>query len=266
MKTLVNGRSGTIGKYISKECLTLSGDLRSNEQFINFNNLIDTDTVFIHLAGIVGNLLVEKDLTVSSKVNVQATKELGKLALKKGIKKFIYVSSGHVYGNNSELINENFPTNPISSYATQKLEGEKELIKTFASQPDKLLIIRIFSMLDFGMPTFTLGGAIENLIANTDTAKLDNTDDVRDFLTPKTVAKNLEIIAKSDISGIFNLCSSKGETIADAAIKMASIKGIVLPSSTLIRNDATKTSIVGDNSKIRQAVKGLDLFWNLEKK
>ncbi len=164
------------------------------------------------------------------------------------------------------MINENFPTNPISSYATQKLEGEKELIKTFASQPDKLLIIRIFSILDFGMPTFTLGGAIENLIANTDTAKLDNTDDVRDFLTPKTVAKNLEIIAKSEISGIFNLCSSKGETIADAAIKMASIKGLVLPSSTLIRNDATKTSIVGDNSKIRQAVKGLDLFWNLEKK
>jgi UDP-glucose 4-epimerase len=264
MKTLVNGRSGTIGKYISVNCQTLSGDLRSNEQLMNFNEVIDSDTVFIHLAGIVGNSLVEKDLTVSRRVNVQATKELGEAALKKKIKKFIYISSSHVYGNNRDLIQEKFAANPVSSYAIQKLEGEKALVKTFASQPNKLLIIRVFSILDFGMPTFTLGGAIENLIANPDTAKLGNADDVRDFLTPRTVAKNLEIIAKSEISGIYNLCSNKGETIADAAIRMASTKDVLLPSSALIHNEGSKTSIVGDNSKIKQSVNGLELFWNLE--
>lgn len=261
MKTLVNGRSGTIGKYISNNCQTLSGDLRSNEQLMNFNEVIDSDTVFIHLAGIVGNSLVEKDLTVSRRVNVQATKELGEAALNKKIKKFIYISSSHVYGNNRDLIHEKFPTIPVSTYAIQKLEGEKALVNIFASQPDKLMIIRVFSILDFGMPTFTLGGAIENLISNPDSAKLSNADDVRDFLTPRTVAKNLEIIAKSDLSGIYNLCSNKGETIANAAIKMAATKGVVLDSSAFIHNRDSNTSIVGDNSKLSTTGLEVDLDW-----
>ena len=262
MNILVNGRSGTIGKYISNACTNLTGDLKTNEQLINFNEAANGETTFIHLAGIVGNSLVEKDLFLSERVNIQATAELGEAALKKGIRKFIYVSSSHVYGNSSELINENFPTNPPSSYAIQKLEGEKELVKIFASDPDRLLIIRVFSILDFGMPSFTLGGAIENLIANPDTAKLGHTDDIRDFLTPKTVAKNLELIAESGISGIFNLCSSRGETIADAAIKMASTKGVILPQTALVHNEGIKTSIVGDNSKLKKAVPVLDLNWS----
>ena len=261
MNLLVNGRTGTIGKYISSACTKLTGDLRTNEQLINFNDAANGETTFIHLAGIVGNSLVERDLPLSERVNIQATAELGDAAFKKGIKKFIYVSTSHVYGNCSELINENFPTNPPSSYARQKLEGEKELVKIFASDPDRLLILRVFSILDFGMPSFTLGGAIENLIANPETAKLGHIDDIRDFLTPKTVAKNLELIAESEISGIYNLCSSKGATIAEAAIKMASSKGVILPETALVHNEGNKTSIVGDNSKLRKAVPGLDLNW-----
>jgi nucleoside-diphosphate-sugar epimerase len=104
MKTLANGRSGTIGKFISAGCLTLSGDLESNEQLLNFEKSADDQTVFIHLAGIVGNSLVEKDLSLSRRVNVLSTQELGEAALKKGIKKFIYVSSCHVYGNKSACV------------------------------------------------------------------------------------------------------------------------------------------------------------------
>jgi nucleoside-diphosphate-sugar epimerase len=264
MKTLANGRSGTIGKFISADCLTLSGDLKSNEQLLNFEKSADDQTVFIHLAGIVGNSLVEKDLSLSRRVNVLSTQELGEAALKKGIKKFIYVSSCHVYGNNPQVITEEHPLNPQSSYAAQKLEGEKVLLNVFSDDPKKLLIIRVFSILDFGMPEFTLGGAIEKLIANPESAKIGNSDDNRDFLTPRTVAKNLELIAKSDLSGIYNLCSSKGETIESAAIKMASSKGVTLPSTAFIHNVENKTSIVGDNSKIKKAVSGLDLSWNID--
>ena len=264
MKILANGRSGTIGKFISGDCFTLSGDLKSNEQVLNFEKIADSQTVFIHLAGVVGNSLVEKDLSLSRRVTVESTRELGEAAVKKGIKKFIYVSSCHVYGNNPQVITEEYPLNPQSSYAAQKLEGEKALLEIFSNDLKKLLIIRVFSILDFGMPEFTLGGAIEKLIANPESAKIGNSDDNRDFLTPKTVAKNLELIAKSDLSGIYNLCSGNGETISSAAIKMASIKGVTLPSTAFIHNVENRTSIVGDNSKIRVAVSGLDLSWNLD--
>ncbi len=261
MKTLVNGQSGTIGKFISNSCIKLPGDLRTKEQLDNFKNLADNETVFIHLAGIVGNSLVEMDVLSSNRVNVEATIELGEVALKTGVKKFIYVSSSHVYGKSVGLINENFSTNPSSLYARQKLEAEKALLKIFAADPERLLIIRVFSILDFGMPSFTLGGAIENLIANPETAKLSNADDIRDFLTPKTVAKNLELIAESEISGIYNLCSSKGETIADAASKMASSMGIILPKTAFVQNGGGKTSIVGDNTKLKKSVPNLELIW-----
>ena len=263
MKILVNGRSGTIGKYISNACSNLSGDLSTGEQLKNFSNSADNETVFVHLAGVVGNSLVEKDLATSYKVNVQATAELGEESLKKGIRKFIYISSSHVYGNSKQVITEDLKTNPQSTYAKQKFEGEKVLLDIFSAQLEKLLIIRVFSILDFGMPEFTLGGAIENLIANPENSRVNNADDVRDFLSPKTVAKNLEIIATYDISGIYNLCSGKGETIANAARKMASKKGVSLPSTAFIYNDLDKTSIVGDNSKLKAAVLGLDLNWNV---
>lgn len=264
MKILGNGRSGTIGKFISEDCSTLSGDLKSNEQVLNFEKMADSQTIFIHLAGVVGNPLVEKDLSLSHRVNVESTRELGEAAVKKGIKKFIYVSSCHVYGNNPQIITEEHPLNPQSSYAAQKLEGEKALLNIFSNDLKKLLIVRVFSILDFGMPEFTLGGAIEKLIANPESAKIRNSDDNRDFLTPKTVAKNLELIAKSELSGIYNLCSGNGETISSAAIKMASRKGVTLPSTAFIHNVENRTSIVGDNSKIRMAVSGLDLSWNLD--
>ena len=264
MTILVNGRNGTIGKYISSECLTLTGDLRSNDQLLNFNDLANDKTVFIHLAGVVGNSVVEKDLTSSNRVNVQATEELGEVAFDKKIKKFIYVSSSHVYGNSSQMITEESEPNPSSSYASQKLEGEKKLMEIFSSKPESLLIIRVFSILDFGMPTFTLGGAIENLIANPEKATIGNSDDIRDFLTPRTVAKDLELIAKTDISGIYNLCSGKGETIADATRIMASSKRVLIPSTAFIHNAENKTSIVGDNSKIKSAVNNLELNWKLE--
>jgi UDP-glucose 4-epimerase len=263
MKTLVNGQSGTIGKYISKNCLTLSGDLRTQEQLRNFTKLTNDQTTFIHLAGIVGNSIVEKDLVLSNRINVQATKELGEAALENGIKKFIYVSSSHVYGNKTQLISEKDSVDPQTSYANQKLNGEIVLNNIFSSCPEKLLIIRVFSILDFGMPKFTLGGAIENVISNPETSKVRNADDVRDFLSPKTVAKNLEIIATYDISGIYNLCSGKGETIANAARNMASKKGVLLPLTAFVNNEQNMTSIVGDNSKISQVVDGLDLTWNL---
>ena len=263
MQILVNGRSGTIGKYISNICSNLSGDLSTGEQVKNFSNLTDKETIFVHLAGVVGNSLVERDLARSYKVNVQATKELGEESLTKGIKKFIYISSSHVYGNSNQVFTEDHLTNPQSSYADQKLEGEKVLLDIFSTQLEKLLIIRVFSILDFGMPEFTLGGAIENLIANPENSRINNADDVRDFLSPKTVAKNLEIIATRELSGIYNLCSGKGETIANAARKMASKKGVTLPSTAFIHNEQDKTSIVGDNSKLKAAVSGLDLNWHV---
>jgi nucleoside-diphosphate-sugar epimerase len=265
MQFLANGRKGTIGKFVSEDFHVLSGDLSTGEQQSLFGKICNQNTVFLHMAAIVGNSIVEKDIDRAFKVNVEAVAEMGRISLENNVNKFIYVSSSHVYADTPQLINENSEVGPVTEYAKQKLEAEKKLSIIFSNHPDKLLIIRVFSILDWGMPIFTLGGAIEKLISDPRKNSLGFANDVRDFLTPKTVAKNLEAIAAAgNLSGIYNLCSGKGYSIKDAAILMAKNRKIQLSEDSFISNKEKYTSVIGDNSKLKSAVSNLDLKWSFD--
>jgi len=265
LKVFANGLSGTIGKHISKKVKTLSGDLNTSDQANKFIEICSEDLVFIHLAAIVGAALVEKNSSTSYQINVKAVEELGEIALDRNIEKFIYVSTSLVYDTSNEEISENYPLNPQTSYATQKKDAEEILSKVFREKPEKLLILRVFSILDWGMPEYTLGGAIENLLKNPNVATLSNSKNIRDFLTPKNVATNLEKIAfHSNLSGIYNLCSSKGRTIKEAAYLMAKSKKIQLNENCFQNNFNESTKIIGDNRKILSAYGKLDLEWDYD--
>jgi nucleoside-diphosphate-sugar epimerase len=265
MQFLANGRQGTIGKFISEDFQILNGDLASGAQQSLFEQVCNQNTVFLHIAAIVGSSIVERDIDKAFRVNVEAVAEMGKISLEKNLNKFIYVSSSHVYAHTSQLINEDSKVGPLSEYAKQKLEAENILSKIFSDHPDKLLIVRVFSILDWDMPKFTLGGAIEKLIADPKNNSLGFANDVRDFLTPRTVAKNLEIIANtSDLSGVYNLSSGKGHTIKNAALLMAKNRKVELPKASFVSNEGNYTSVIGDNSKLKTAVPNLDLKWSFD--
>ena len=265
MQFLANGRKGTIGKFISEDFQVLNGDLLTGEQQNSFAQICNQKTVFLHIAGIVGNSIVEKDIDKAFRVNVEAVSELANISLENSINKFIYVSSSHVYAHTTELINENSKAGPLSEYAKQKLAAEQALSAVFSKYPEKLLIVRVFSILDWDMPKFTLGGAIEKLIADPKSNTLGFANDVRDFLTPRTVAKSLETIATTkDLSGVYNLSSGKGHSIKDAAMLMAKKRNVQLSNELFISNEENYTSVVGDNSKIKSAVSNLDLKWSFD--
>ena len=64
---------------------------------------IEKDTyAVLHLANIANDPSVELDQTLSWEVNVLAAKNLIEQSIKLGVKKFIYASSGSVYGVKSE--------------------------------------------------------------------------------------------------------------------------------------------------------------------
>ena len=101
MKVYANGLSGTIGKHISKKVSGLEGDLRKSDQFSKFEEICGEDLVFIHLAAVVGASLVERDISSSHQINVDAVERMGEISLGQNIKKFIYVSSSHVYAKSN---------------------------------------------------------------------------------------------------------------------------------------------------------------------
>lgn len=58
------------------------------------------------------------------RVNVQGTLELLEYARQAGAERFIYTSSGGIYGNSYERLAESHPANPLNFYLTSKYSGE----------------------------------------------------------------------------------------------------------------------------------------------
>lgn len=83
----------------------------------------------IHLANIANDPSVDMNPTLSWEINVLATQQLADLARHAGVKKFIYASSGSVYGINDALqVTEDLPLIPISTYNKTKMVAERVLL------------------------------------------------------------------------------------------------------------------------------------------
>jgi len=91
---------------------------------------IDNETyATLHLANIANDPSVELDQTLSWEVNVLAAKNLIEKSIKAGVKKFIYASSGSVYGIKSEMkVTEDLDLVPISVYNKTKMICERLLL------------------------------------------------------------------------------------------------------------------------------------------
>jgi nucleoside-diphosphate-sugar epimerase len=151
---------------------------------------------------------------------------------------------------------------PVGPYAEQKFEAEQTVVEVFKETPEKLCIVRVFSVLDWDVANFTLGGAIKKLTNSNSDYKVLNSDDIRDFLTPKLTASVLIKIAHTtSLSGIVNLSSMCGTTIREAAHKMLTESGFEFSSTRMLPGNSTRPYIVGDNSKLISYFPNLKLIW-----
>jgi len=216
----------------------------------------------LHAAAIVGPANVAKDLTLAYLINVKGTKRLAQFAKDTGVSKFVFVSTSHVYKNSSDMLNELSPTFPGNIYAEQKLEAEEEVGRIFFDCPEKLCIVRVFSVLDWDVAEFTLGGGIKKLVIPNSSFILQNGDDIRDFLTPKQVASCLIFITNQQfLSGIVNLSTGIGTSVHEAAKIMLEARGYKLPANRVMAGNSDYPYVVGDNSMLKKHLPRLDLKW-----
>jgi len=255
------GVSGTIGKHFKNQVFAIDCDLR-NSELKNIPNIKKGDCI-LHSAAVVGPISVSKDIATSHKVNVRASKMLAEFAKNNEISRFIYVSTSHVYAQSNSLLTESDPTTPNNVYAEQKLEAEEEITSIFRDYPEKLCIVRVFSVLDWDVADFTLGGGIKKLTSNNLSFILNYGDDIRDFLTPHLIANTLISIAnEARLTGIVNLATGIGITVRDAAKTMLEGSGYKLPTNRIISGNSDYPYVVGDNSKLKAALPDLNLKWN----
>ena len=114
------------GNYLKKhkKLKIIKKDIRN----ILKKDLNDIDCI-MHLASIANDPAAELDAKLTWDVNVLATYKLITYAVDQKVKKFIFASSGSVYGIKKERkVTENLNLEPISEYNKSKMIGERILL------------------------------------------------------------------------------------------------------------------------------------------
>ena len=260
MNIFATGTTGTIGRHITRGAHPINIDLGNDFELPREVTDCDEFTL-IHLAGKVGLQAVSQDVELAHKINVTSSRLLAEKCIEAGVRKFIYVSTSHVYQQSIQLLDENSSIYPTTKYAQQKRMAEQEILEAFKNIPERLVVARVFSILDWGTPEFTLGSAILKLLKG-EISSINSGMDLRDFLTPNKVASILiEVAVRSQLSGVVNICSSNAISIAEAAGRMLTEVGKPELAQKVISENSKNPVIVGNNQKLMDALPYLDLKW-----
>ena len=253
MRVIASGLTGTIGRFV-ENTNEYVGDIRNPSLYTQLEGFDS----FLHLAGIVGVQNVQNALQESYEINVTATLRLAQECLKRKFSQFVYVSTSHIYGISENKLIESAVLNPRTEYAKQKLEAELRLKALFENEHSNLVIVRLFSILGAGMTPFTLGGLLDQ-ISSHGNRQISFSDDRRDFLAPDQAATALEIIAHNNWKGdeTINLCTGKSLSVKAASKIYLASKGYFLEEDIFKAGRSDVPIIVGDNSKLKQAIPGI---------
>lgn len=165
MKILITGASGKIGQELvtalaAKNQLVLlsRGDVAKKAGIITYTTeLTDTKVledifqkekpeVVIHLAAILPQQCNDNP-SLAEEINVIATKNLGSLADKHSVKKFIFTSTAGVYLQKTlEPTDEMTHIDPQSVYAKTKLLAEHSLEEISKKSQTQFVVFRIFNV------------------------------------------------------------------------------------------------------------------------
>ena len=246
MKILITGSSGYLGGRLSKY-LSHSYKLRTaSRKFKRFDKndngniekyeidwtslksiekSLDGIDIVIHLAGLNAKNCEQNPLKAED-VNVHNTKKLVELSIKKGIKKFIYLSTAHVYSNPLEgVITENSDTLGDHPYATTHLAAEKLILSHHANGVLNAVIVRLSNA--FGYPIFedtncwmlVVNDLCKQLVLNNKMIIRSNGKQRRNFISMDDTLRAINHFIDLDKQDnpIFNLGSLWNPTIKEVA-------------------------------------------------
>jgi len=152
MKVLITGSKGFVGKEVTsllkKKHKIIEFDFSDGKNVLDKSELCQSlkgvDAI-VHLAAIV-----ENENPSLWEVNVKGTKNVIEEAIKRKVKKIIYLSSTGIYGLPNGKVSEKSTPQPENNYEKSKLEGEKVIL----AQQEKICTIIIRSAMIFGANTY----------------------------------------------------------------------------------------------------------------
>lgn len=249
MKILLTGATGSLGRVFlenlgpkSHEIFTLgrkSPTVRTPLRHLYFDFQKDfrlaldwEPDCIVHLAGLPaaeGNCSEEYFLA-----NAKSVETLVDFAERKKVKKFIFSSSGSVYGGGEDL-RESSPLRGESFYALSKMEGEKTLLE-FSGQA---LIFRIASV--YGKNTKSFIGKLLKLGKRGFFPYPSSGKIKRSFIHINDVSAILEKSLELNTTGVYNLSHPETwvyadliQIVADALIRNGYRKPVNIPIPEIV--------------------------------
>lgn len=176
------------------------------------------------LAKSVANPLLYHDTNLTGNLNLLVA------ASKKGIKKFIFASSGAVYSAKAVgVISEDAEWGPSSPYAATKVCSEV-YCRTFNDVYGmECICFRFFNVYGPRRENSTYGGAVTNFMLNVMDGKkitvFGTGNDKRDYVYVKDVARAVVMGLKEGVSGEFNVGTGIGTSTNELLAKIEKALG-----------------------------------------
>ena len=261
MKVLITGCRGNLAKtFMSKYSQEYrfvgtcrNKDLKENEVFWDIGEtdleLYGEVDVVIHYAAFSKPYGCEQNPEKAFAVNCTGTKELLEWAKEHGVKKFVYISTGSVYGLSNEKHKEDDKLDPSGIYGSTKRMGE-ELCKDY-SNDFQVIIARPF--FPYG-PETSKGRLIDMFIGRIKEGKeLTLNKESKPRMNPIFVddfneALNSLILKVEDDYSVYNLAGNDSVSIK----QLIELIGKILEKEVKLKQTENEAyDLVGDISKLK---------------
>lgn len=268
MKILITGCSGFIGShllnYLSSNkyqvfCISRTPLCRNTTKAshfqqdiskkVNLKKIFPNIDCIIHLAAIMDRTVRNLEMF---KINTLSTLYLLEYGKEIGIKKFIFASSGAVYGYCTTTLSETSSINPVDFYGLSKYQSE--LFVNYYSKYFSTVIFRLF---------FPYGpGQVKGIIPQL-TEKIKNKIPIIIYnencpkINPIYITDVIRVIEKSlSLEGnnyILNICGDEIFSIKKLSLLIGKYLGIK-PVFTYIDDKKIK-NLIGDNTLMKKVLK-----------
>ena len=238
----------------------IAADLRNGDAVQRLAD-VRPDAV-VHLAAVASGAEARKNPDAALAVNAAATTLLAALLSTTSRPRFLFVSTGEIYGDShATQIAETAPCRPTSPYGTSKAAAEGALRSIWQRTALPVTIARAFPHTGPGQSTTYVLPALtarlrEAKRTGAHVVKAGNLSAVRDFLDVRDVVRAYLLLLEKGAPGeVYNVASGVGQRLADCFEMLARLVGVEAhaePDATLLRPGDIPV-LIGDAAKLRSA-------------
>lgn len=248
MKILVTGGNGYLGTYIVEHLSACGHEVyytvRRQREMVSFNvrylNLADGSSftevcrgmdVVIHTAT-MDERKIRSDGKAALEINAFGTRQLYLDAVECGVRKFIYLSTFHVYGYSSGVIDESTVPMPKSDYGLTHYFAEQYLMQLSKGTACKVDVVRLTN--GVGVPFgntdkwyLAVNDFCRSAFESREIVLQSSGSQLRDFVAIHDLAEAVRILAEENNGKgafeIYNVSSQQSISIKDAAEQVAGL-------------------------------------------